>query len=76
MVTGTASGRNQGFLRELGVDTAIDYQTIRFEEVVSGVDAVLDPVAGETRDRSWGVIKSGGVLVSITGALSEEKPPP
>jgi NADPH:quinone reductase-like Zn-dependent oxidoreductase len=72
-VIGTASGRNADFLRGRGVDQFIDYQTTRFEEVVSGVDAVLDPLAGEIRERSWPVIRPGGVLVSIQGAASEER---
>lgn len=32
-VVGTASGRNQAFLRELGVDDPIDYEKTRFEDV-------------------------------------------
>lgn len=72
-VIGTASGRNGDFLRDLGVDWFVNYETTRFEDVVSGVDAVLDPVAGETRERSWPVIRPGGVLVSIQGDVSEEQ---
>lgn len=33
--------------------------------MVHGVDLVLDTVGGETLQRSWQVIKPGGVLVSI-----------
>jgi NADPH:quinone reductase-like Zn-dependent oxidoreductase len=67
-VAGTASGRNQEFLNTLGCDLAIDYETTRFEDVVRDVDVVLDTMAGETRARSWGVLKKGGILVSILGA--------
>ncbi len=66
-VAGTASGRNQEFLRELGVDQPVNYETTRFEEVVHDVDAVLDTLAGETRDRSWQTLKPGGILVSLLG---------
>lgn len=72
-VIGTASGRNADFLRGLGVDQFIDYQTMRFEDVVAGVDVVLDSLAGETRERSWPVIRPGGMLVSILGDASEER---
>ncbi len=43
-VIGAASGRNQGLLRELGVDEPIDYETTRFEDVLHDVDAVLRPL--------------------------------
>ena len=66
-VAGTASGRNQFLLRDLGVDQPIDYQTTRFEDVVHDVDVVLDSMAGETRSRSWKVLKKGGILVTLLG---------
>ncbi len=61
---GTASGRNQSFLRELGVDEPIDYEKTKFEDVVRDVDVVLDTRGGDTQQRSWQVLKKGGVLVS------------
>ncbi|HEY1755316.1 MAG TPA: NADP-dependent oxidoreductase [Bryobacteraceae bacterium] len=69
-VAGTASSRNQGFLGELGVDQPVNYETSRFEDVVHGVDVVIDALAGETRERSWQTLKPGGVLVTLLG------PPP
>jgi NADPH:quinone reductase-like Zn-dependent oxidoreductase len=69
-VIATASARNRGFLRELGADEVIDYTTTRFEEVIHGVDLVFDTVGGDTLQRSWQVIRPGGVLVSIVS------PPP
>jgi NADPH:quinone reductase-like Zn-dependent oxidoreductase len=62
---GTASARNRDFLRELGVNEIIDYTTTRFEEVVHDVDLVFDTVGGDTLERSWQVVKPGGVLVSV-----------
>jgi NADPH:quinone reductase-like Zn-dependent oxidoreductase len=64
-VIGTASSKNQAFLRELGVDQAVDYQKTRFEDVVRDVDAVLDTVGGDTLERSFKVLKPGGILVSL-----------
>lgn len=64
-VIATASARNRDFLRELGANEIIDYTTTRFEEVVHGVDLVFDTVGGDTLQRSWQVVKPGGVLVSI-----------
>jgi NADPH:quinone reductase-like Zn-dependent oxidoreductase len=71
-VIGTASKRNHDFVKELGADEVIDYQATRFEDAVRDVDVVLDSMAGETRDRSWQVLKKGGVLVSILGQPSQE----
>jgi NADPH:quinone reductase-like Zn-dependent oxidoreductase len=71
-VIATGSARNEAFLRELGADEFIDYTKQRFEDKVHGVDAVLDTVGGDTLDRSWGVIKRGGVLASIAGQPSAE----
>src|SRR5437899_749317 len=72
-VIGTASGRNQAFLRELGVDERIDYENTRFEDVVHDVDAVLDTLGGDTQNRSWKVLKKGGILVSIVAPPSAEE---
>lgn len=71
-VIGTAS-ENIDFLRELEVDQAVNYSTTPFEEVVSDVDVVLDTVGGDTQERSWSVLKPGGILVSSVQPPSEEK---
>lgn len=63
-VIGTASAQNKEFLEKLGADEVIDYHATRFEDVVSGVDVVLDTQGGETQQRSWGVLKPDGILVS------------
>ncbi len=70
-VLGTASG-NIDLLRELNIDQAIDYATTRFEEAVEPVDVVLDTVGGDTQERSWGVLKPGGMLVSTVQPPSAE----
>jgi NADPH:quinone reductase-like Zn-dependent oxidoreductase len=69
----TVSGQNLDFVTELGVDRAIDYQSQRFEEIARDVDLVLDLVGGETQERSWSVLKPGGMLVSALGEPSREK---
>jgi NADPH:quinone reductase-like Zn-dependent oxidoreductase len=72
-VIGTASTRNQAFLRELGADEPIDYEKTRFEDVVHDVDVVFDPIGGDTQKRSWKVLKKCGILVSIVGPPSTEE---
>ena len=70
-VIGTASG-NIDLLHELNIDQVIDYTTTRFEDVVDHVDVVLDTVGGDTQERSWRVLKPGGMLVSTVQAPSQE----
>jgi NADPH:quinone reductase-like Zn-dependent oxidoreductase len=64
-VIATASSANQDFLKQLGADLAIDYTKTKFEDVAKDVDVVLDMVGEETLKRSYGVVKKGGIIVSI-----------
>jgi len=72
-VIGTASGDHAAQVRQLGADEVIDYRKTKFEEVARDVDMVLDTVGGETQERSWKVLKRGGVLVSLIQQPSAEK---
>ena len=72
-VLGTGSGRNEEFVRGLGVDEFIDYKKAKFEEEVSGVDVVFDTVGGETQERAFQTLKRGGFLVSPVNPPSPEK---
>ena len=72
-VLATASTKNQELLRELGVDEPIDYTKQKFEDVARDVDLVLDLIGGETQERSWSVLKNGGVLLSLVQPPSVEK---
>ncbi|MFE2926083.1 MULTISPECIES: NADP-dependent oxidoreductase [Streptomyces] len=71
-VVATAGSGSVELVRELGADRVIDYRTEKFEEVVSDVDVVLDTIGGETQERSFGVLKSGGTLVSIVAVPDAE----
>jgi NADPH:quinone reductase-like Zn-dependent oxidoreductase len=70
-VIGTASAANAEFVRALGADEVIDYTTTRFEDVVHDIDLVLDLIGGDTQDRSWQVLKPGGILVSLVSMTPE-----
>lgn len=72
-VIATASAEDHNFLGELGASEVIDYTHERFEEKVEDVDVVLDTVGGETRERSWGVLRRGGILISIVSPVAAEK---
>ena len=64
-VLGTASAKNEAYLRDLGVDQVIDYTKQPFDAVVHDIDAVFDTIGGDVETRSWSVLKPGGVLASI-----------
>ncbi|RSL17427.1 NADPH:quinone reductase-like Zn-dependent oxidoreductase [Edaphobacter aggregans] len=64
-VIATASEHTLAFVSELGVDEVIDYQKEQFEDRVRKVDIVFDTVGGETLQRSWGVLKPEGRMVTI-----------
>lgn len=66
-VIATASARNHDYLRRIGADEAIDYRAVRFEDVVKNVDVVVDTVGGDTLQRSPGVLRDGGRLVTMAG---------
>ena len=70
---GTASGGHVEQVRKLGADEVIDYRKTKFEEIARDVDVVLDTIGGETQERSWQVLKRGGVLVSLVQPPSAEK---
>jgi NADPH:quinone reductase-like Zn-dependent oxidoreductase len=72
-VLATASTNNQELLRSLGADETIDYTTQEFEDVAHKIDMVLDTIGGATQERSWLVLKKGGVLISLVQPPSQEK---
>ena len=73
MVVTTAAAKDTSYVRGLGAYGVIDYGVKRFEEQLKDVDAVLDTVGGDTLERSYGVLKRGGILVSSAAQPSEEK---
>ena len=72
-VIATASAANTDFVKALGADQVIDYLITPFETVVGEVDVVLDTVGGDTRDRSWGVLRKDGRLVTIAADAEGSK---
>jgi NADPH:quinone reductase-like Zn-dependent oxidoreductase len=74
-VIGTTSTSNLKFVRDLGADETIDYHARPFDKVVRDVDVVLDLIGGEVQQRSWPVIKKGGILVTALGVSSPNPAP-
>lgn len=56
----TASAANHDYLRSLGADQIIDYNSQDFTRAVSGCDAVFDTVGGDVATRSFSVLRPGG----------------
>jgi NADPH:quinone reductase-like Zn-dependent oxidoreductase len=72
-VIATASTANQDFLKQLGADVAIDYTKQKFEDVAKDVDVVLDSIGRDTLARSYGVVKKGGIIVSLVARPKESE---
>jgi len=70
-VVATAGSADLDYVRGLGAETVVDHTTERFEQSVAGVDVVLDTVGGDTQQRSLGVLKPGGILVSVVSPVPE-----
>jgi NADPH:quinone reductase-like Zn-dependent oxidoreductase len=71
-VIGTASARNISFVRDLGADEVIDYRATHFETAIRNVDIVFDTIGGQTLERSWSVLKRGGILITIVRPPSSD----
>ena len=71
-VTATASTRDAAYVASLGAHRVVNYKG-RFEDELSDVDVVVDPVGGDTLARSWTVLKPGGILVAIAEEPPEDK---
>jgi NADPH:quinone reductase-like Zn-dependent oxidoreductase len=72
-VIATASAANEAYVRELGAAEFIDYRTTRFEQVLSGIDLVIDLVGEETQARSYAVLRPGGTLVNAWGTIMQDR---
>ena len=71
-VSAMASGRNEEYVRSLGVDEFIDYTKQPFEQVASDMDVVFDTVGGDTFQRAFATLKQGGFLVTAVAFPNDE----
>lgn len=71
-VYGTASEKNEAFLKSLGVDRFINYKKEKFEDVAKDVDAVLDAMGGEILYRSISCVKNGGRVVCLPSSTKDD----
>ncbi len=68
-VTATARADDAGLVASYGADDVIDYTT-SFEQRATDVDVVLDTVGGDVVERSWSLLREGGILVSIFDSVT------
>ena len=66
-VATTTSAANIDLVKSLGADVVIDYKKDDFEKILSGYDVVLNSQDAKTLEKSLGVLKPGGQLISISG---------
>ena len=71
----TASAANHDYLRKLGADQIIDYNSQDFTKVVSGCDAVFETVGGDVVNRSFAVLRPGGRAAFIGAGPTAPVPP-
>jgi NADPH:quinone reductase-like Zn-dependent oxidoreductase len=64
-VTATCSPHNADFVRHLGATQAFDYTSGRFEDSLQDFDVVVDCVGGDVLDRSYAVLRPGGIAVTM-----------
>lgn len=72
-VLATASTANQDLLKQLGADVAIDYTKTKFEDIAKDVDVVLDVVGRDTLARSYGVVKKGGIIITLVSRVDQSE---
>ncbi|MBT6429548.1 MAG: NADP-dependent oxidoreductase [Rhodospirillaceae bacterium] len=71
----TASAANHDYLRGLGADEIIDYNTQDFRQVVSNCDAVFDTVGDDVAMQSFAVLKPGGRAAFIASGFTAPESP-
>lgn len=70
----SASAANHDYLRDLGADKIIDYNTQDFTKAVEDCDAVFDTVGGDVGLRSFEVLKPGGRAAFIASGATAPTP--
>ena len=67
IVATTTSAGNFELVKSLGADIAIDYKTQDFAMILKEYDVVLNSQDEKTLARSFGIVRPGGKVISISG---------
>jgi NADPH:quinone reductase-like Zn-dependent oxidoreductase len=71
-VTATASAAKRDFVISLGADEVVDYRAVDIAEAIRDMDVVLDTVGGAVGRQSIGLLRRGGLLVTIVDRTDTE----
>jgi NADPH:quinone reductase-like Zn-dependent oxidoreductase len=72
-VIAAATADDAAYVLKLGADEVIDFRSVRFEDVIEPVDAVIDTVGAEVQLKSLSLLRPGGVLVSSVSQLEPKE---
>lgn len=64
-VIAVVGSKDVEYVRTLGAKEVVDYRATDFAQVVRLVDVVIDTVGGDFRERAFGVLRPGGILVTV-----------
>jgi len=64
-VIAVVGSKDVEYVRTLGAADVMDSHVTDFADAARSVDAVIDTVGGDIRDRAFGVLKPGGILVTV-----------
>ncbi|MGA7787797.1 MAG: NADP-dependent oxidoreductase [Xanthobacteraceae bacterium] len=70
----TTSAANRDYVKSLGADEIIDYNSQDFTKIVTGCDAVFETVGGDVAQKSFAVLKPGGRAAFIASGAEAPKP--
>jgi len=68
----TTSTSNVEWVKALGADRVIDYKTEDYKTIVKDADIVFDTLGNNYTIEAFEVLKKGGIVVSVIGAMDEE----
>lgn len=71
-VTALTSPATMDFVRGLGADHVID-RTTAYEQAIGDFDVVLDAFGPAAQARSWGLLKPGGILISLVAPPDQDE---
>ncbi len=61
----TCAGKDIDYVKGLGAEVVINYETEDFAKIIKDYDAVFDLIGGEVYKKSFEVLKPNGILVSM-----------